>query len=182
MNKIIMTIFAIFVLFGCGEENSGRTSLPYPPDNNTGGSNDNNTVSIDNYITVLISSVSYIPKSDNISTYGFEPCNKDDFFQVYMADILGRADSNTSKTVYIDYTWGGTCYTPSSSRYFCSRIYLSDSDKCDYYNTKIHEVIFYTSYSQQDYDRAFFNYYADFLKNEPYTNLYEEPVQIKINN
>lgn len=52
MNKIIMTIFAIFVLFGCGEDEKNQPiPLPYPPDNNTGGdnstdgdnNNDNNT-------------------------------------------------------------------------------------------------------------------------------------------
>lgn len=52
MKKIIITLFTIFALFGCAEDEKNQPiPLPYPPDNNTGGdnstdgdnNNDNNT-------------------------------------------------------------------------------------------------------------------------------------------
>lgn len=58
MNKIIITFFAIFVLFGCAEDEKNQSlQLLYPLDNNTGGDNstdgdnnndDNTSPEIDN--------------------------------------------------------------------------------------------------------------------------------------
>lgn len=40
MKKIIITLFAIFALFGCAEDEKNQSlPFPYPPDNNTGGDN-----------------------------------------------------------------------------------------------------------------------------------------------
>lgn len=163
MKKIIITFFTIFALFGCAEDEK----------NNIISNCDNSSNDLNNYHKVLVSSLSNIPESDNISTWGFMPCDANSFLDNDIADKLGRPNNNTKKIVYV-YGLSTTDYV----RYYFLDITIYDNNLCDTSLPNLHTVKF-----TQDKIKApaqeMIDYYTELIKTEPYKNLYEHIIYVK---
>ncbi len=172
MKKIIITLFTIFALFGCAEDEKNQPiPLPYPQDNNTGG--DNNTNNIDKYYKVLLSCISNISTSDNVSTWGFEPYNPTNYLHVYIADKLGRPSINSKKIVYVSGDWGYT----SLNFFYNFNIYDNNTADPSYLHQMTFDSPDKTSLSSIEHN--IIDYYTKFIKTEPYKNLYEHIIYVK---
>lgn len=169
MKKVIMAVFLVFILFACADDKN--QSLQYPSDNNSTG--DNNTYNQDEYFKAIINTLSNIPISDNVSQWGFEPYDETDNLHIFLADKLGRPNKNTNKIAYIS---GHSDYSHNEYSY---TIYENNSDL-----TKLlHRMEFYLpyNYNSSDMEHAVIDYYAKFIKTEPYKTIYKETIYIKKN-
>ena len=87
------------ILFaGCADD-KGEPNIIYEKDDNTDTGTD-----IPENITynITVTSVSNIDKTDNTSAWRFEPYSADDALEAVFADILGRPDSESDKTMIAD--------------------------------------------------------------------------------
>lgn len=160
MKKIIITLFTIFALFGCAEDEK-------VDDSNT--ADDTNAT----YHKVLVSSLSNISENDNVSTWGFMPCNADSFLDNDIADKLGRPNNNTKKIVYV-YGLSSTGH----GRYYYLDIIIYDNNLCDNLLSNIHRVTF-KQHEIEAPAQGMIDYYVELIKTEPYKNLYEHIIHIK---
>lgn len=176
MKKIIITLFTIFALFGCAEDEKNQPiPLPCPSDNNTDG--DNNTNNIDKYYKVSLSCISNLSTSDNVSTWGFEPYNPTNYLHVYIADKLCRPSINSKKIVYVSGDYRDYSTNLYVKFYYDFNIYDNNTSDSSYLHKMTFDLPYNTSLSSIEHNVI--NYYTQFIKTEPYKNLYEHIIYIK---
>lgn len=158
MKLFLLSIAAIFTLFGCAEEDKINYSNTIDEVNAT-------------YHKVLVSSLSNISENDNISTWGFIPCNANSFLDNDIADKLGRPNDNTNKIVYI----AGENSTHGYVYYYFLDITIYDNNTC---TTILHTTSF-KQYQIEAPAQGMIDYYVELIKTEPYKNIYENIIYIK---
>ena len=114
-----------------------------------------------------------ISENDNISTWGFIPCNANSFLDNDIADKLGRPNNNTNKIVYV-YGTSTTDYV----RYYFLDITIYDNNSCDTLLPNLHTVKF-TQDKVEAPAQGMIDYYVELIKTEPYKNIYENIIYIK---
>lgn len=162
MKKYLIILVLIFTVVGCADDDKGNKSSNNIQDNT---SYDNNT----GYTYhVVVDSVSYISKDDNMSQGGYLPCEHNSLTEVF-ADKLGRPIDNTTKVYYVTIRDGYSYFTNNSDI-----VRLYDNDDC--YNGLIFrmEIKPYmpTSISMQ--------YMINQIKTNSYENRYQEDVYITV--
>ena len=172
LKKIFLLLIIMVTLFGCADDKN--QSLQNPSDNNS--TEDNNTSNQDEYFKAIISTISNIPVSDNVSQWGFEPYYTTDYLDVFIADKLGRPTINSNKIVDIHGGYSSDAYSP----HYDFVIY----EFKDSYKHVLHRMVFDlppTSLSMSSMEHAIIDYYTKFIKTEPYKNTYHETIYIKKN-
>ena len=160
MKLFLLSIAAIFILFGCADEDKINYSNTIDDVNAT-------------YHKVLVSSLSNISENENISTWGFMPCSETSFLDNDIADKLGRPNENTNKIVYV-YGTSTTDYV----RYYFLDITIYDNNSCDTLLPNLHTVKF-TQDKVEAPAQGMIDYYVELIKTEPYKNIYENIIYIK---
>lgn len=165
MKLFLLSIAAIFTLFGCADEDK---------------MNYYNTAAVDEvnatYHKVLVSSLSNISENENISTWGFMPCSETSFLDNDIADKLGRPNENTNKIVYVYGT--SSSYKYNYIYYYYLNITIYDNNSCDTLLPNLHTVKF-TQEEIKAPTQGMIDYYVELIKTEPYKNIYENIIYIK---
>ena len=179
MKKNLLLIFVLSlmtILFaGCADD-KGEPNIIYEKDDNTDTGTD-----IPENITynITVTSVSNIDKTDNTSAWRFEPYSADDALEAVFADILGRPDSESDKTMIADINSShleGEYYKDAFGSGYYGNTYLNvmfrSSDYVDYGDAIYTITINNSSYPYINNYEILFNYVKEQILNNPYKNRY----------
>ncbi len=189
MNKNLLLIFVLSlmtILFaGCADD-KGEPNIIYEKDDNTDTGTD-----IPENITynITVTSVSNIDKTDNTSAWRFEPYSAEDALEAVFADILGRPDSESDKTMIADINSShleGEYYKDAFGSGYYGNTYLNvmfrSSDYVDYGDAIYTITINNSSYPYINNYEILFNYVKEQILNNPYKNRYMEADTITVKN
>ncbi len=175
MKNILILLVLAFAIIGCADDKKDSDSS-IPNDNYQNV--DDNLSSTDNIDTpqnkyaIIIDSYSHIPRSDNMSEWGFVPYYDDDALESVVADKLGRPTDNTTKTVKVHMNFHKVCVNNNGGDCM-AKIYIYDNAIGWILSISI-------SYYPYIPDSIMRDYLINQVKNHPYENRYNEGWEVEI--